>query len=140
MIDAHADVFMKIACAVVPPRVPSGFWVMQSVRIDESCARKPPVSLPFSLGNVQLVGMTLKELQDSVGVRREADADGVYRGNVYIFPQDIRTNTWKANSIGFNTSGSAIGPVFTQGAPTGRFIAPAGSRVDDDSATGKGWV
>jgi hypothetical protein len=81
---------------------------------------------PFSLGNVQLVGMTLKELQDSVGVRRDADADGVYRGNVYIFPLDIRQNTWKANNIGFNTSGSAIGPVFTQGAPTGRFIAPPG--------------
>jgi hypothetical protein len=81
---------------------------------------------PFSLGNVQLVGMTLKELQDSIGVRREGDADGIYRGNVYVFPQDIRTNTWKANNIGFNTSGSAIGPVFTQGAPTGRFIAPAG--------------
>ena len=81
---------------------------------------------PFSLGNVQLVGMTLKELQDSVGVRRDVDADGVYRGNVYVFPLDIRQNTWKANNIGFNTSGSAIGPVFTQGAPTGRFIAPAG--------------
>jgi len=81
---------------------------------------------PFSLGNVQLVGMTLKELQDSVGVRRDLDADGVNRGNVYAFPLDIRQNTWKANSIGFNTSGASIGPVFTQGAPTGRFIAPAG--------------
>jgi hypothetical protein len=81
---------------------------------------------PFSLGNVQLVGMTLKELQDAVGIRREQDADGVYRGNVYLLPQDIRTNTWKANNIAFNTSGAAIGAVFTQGAPTGRFIAPAG--------------
>ncbi|PWT90886.1 MAG: hypothetical protein C5B55_09045 [Blastocatellia bacterium] len=80
---------------------------------------------PFSLGNVQLVGMTKKELQDAVGIRRDVDADGVYRGNVYIFPLDIRQNTWKANNIGFNTSGSAIGGTFTQGAPTGRFIAPA---------------
>ena len=81
---------------------------------------------PFSMGNVQLVGMTAKELQDSVGVRRDVDADGVYRGNVYVFPLDIRINTWKANNIGFNTSGSSIGAVFTQGAPTGRFIAPPG--------------
>ena len=81
---------------------------------------------PFSLGNVQLVGMTLKELQDSVGVRRDTDADGVYRGNVYVFPLDIRQNTWRANNIGFNTTGSSLGGTFTQGAPTGRFIAPAG--------------
>jgi hypothetical protein len=81
---------------------------------------------PFNLGNVQLVGMDKKELQDAVGIRRDLDADGVYRGNVYIFPLDIRINTWKANNIGFNTTGSAIGPTFTQGAPTGRFIAPAG--------------
>jgi hypothetical protein len=70
--------------------------------------------------------MDKKELQDAVGIRRDLDADGVYRGNVYIFPLDIRINTWKANNIGFNTTGSAIGPTFTQGAPTGRFIAPAG--------------
>jgi hypothetical protein len=38
VVDAHADVFMKIAGAVVPPRVPAGFRVMQSVRIDESGA------------------------------------------------------------------------------------------------------
>jgi Carboxypeptidase regulatory-like domain len=81
---------------------------------------------PFNLGNVQLVGMDRKELQDAVSIRRDVDADGVYRGNVYIFPLDIRVNTWKANNIGFNTSGSAIGGTFTQGAPTGRFIAPAG--------------
>src|SRR6478609_4186892 len=44
---------MKTAGAIVPPRVPTGFRVMQSVRIDESRARKPPVSLPLSLGNVR---------------------------------------------------------------------------------------
>ncbi len=81
---------------------------------------------PFSLGNVQLVGMTLKELQKAVGVYRDVDADGVYRGNVYSLPLDIRTNTWKANNITMNTSGANIGPAFLQGAPTGRFIAPAG--------------
>ena len=95
-----------------------GWGVNGNVRIQSGA--------PFSLGNVQLVGMTAKELQKSVGVRRDLDADGVYRGNVYIFPLDIRVNTWKANNVGFNLTGSSIGAVFTQGAPTGRFIAPAG--------------
>ena len=48
MIDAHAEVFVEIAGAVVPPRVPPGFRVMQSVGIDESRAQKPRKSL--SLG------------------------------------------------------------------------------------------
>jgi Carboxypeptidase regulatory-like domain len=77
---------------------------------------------PFTMGNVQLIGMTRKELQDAVGIRRDVDADGVNRGNVYIFPLDIRVNTWKANNIAFGLGGGT----FTNGAPTGRFIAPAG--------------
>ncbi|HEY2964150.1 MAG TPA: hypothetical protein VGJ37_17140, partial [Pyrinomonadaceae bacterium] len=80
---------------------------------------------PFSLGNVQLVGMTKKELQDAVGVYRDPD------GFIYVFPKDIRDNTIKA----FNNSISVVNPTgqptsvnisFTQGAPTGKFIAPAG--------------
>ncbi|HKN85297.1 MAG TPA: hypothetical protein VJV04_00415, partial [Nitrospiraceae bacterium] len=35
VIDAHAEVFMEIVGAVVPPRVPPRFRVMQSVGIDE---------------------------------------------------------------------------------------------------------
>lgn len=71
---------------------------------------------PFSMGNVSLVGMTQKELQESVGVYRETD------GFVYIFPKDIRENTFKAFSFGYAANGT---PTFTQGTPTGRFIAPA---------------
>ena len=80
---------------------------------------------PFSLGNVQVVGMTAKDLQEAVGVYRgEADADGVVRGNVWVLPFDIRQNTFKA----FNTAYGAgtTGPIYNQGAPTGRYIAPAG--------------
>ena len=78
---------------------------------------------PFSYGNVQLVGMTFKDLQDAIGVyRNAADADGVNRGNVFFLPEDIRVNTWKANNTTFTASGAG----FTNGAPTGRFIAPAG--------------
>ncbi|HET6976815.1 MAG TPA: carboxypeptidase-like regulatory domain-containing protein [Pyrinomonadaceae bacterium] len=80
---------------------------------------------PFSLGNVQLVGMTAKDLQKAVGVyRSEADADGVVRGNIWALPFDIRQNTFRA----FNTAFGAgtTGPIYNQGAPTGRYIAPAG--------------
>ncbi len=80
---------------------------------------------PFSLGNVQLVGMTAKDLQDAIGVyRSDADADGVVRGNVWVLPFDIRQNTFKAFNTAF-ASGTGL-PVYTQGAPTGRYIAPAG--------------
>jgi hypothetical protein len=80
---------------------------------------------PFSLGNVQLVGMTQKELQEAIGVYRDPD------GFIYVLPKDIRENTVKA----FNNSISIVTPTgqpsivnigFTQGSPTGRFIAPAG--------------
>ena len=67
-------------------------------------------------GNFQLVGMTAKELQKAVGVYRDPD------GFVYVLPPDIRENTIKA----FNVSMTSTGPSYTQGAPTGRFIAPAG--------------
>jgi Carboxypeptidase regulatory-like domain len=78
---------------------------------------------PFSLGNVQLVGMTADELQDAIGIyRNQNDADGINRGNVFFLPEDIRLNTFRANNMSF----TAAGPAFTQGAPTGRFIAPAG--------------
>ncbi len=78
---------------------------------------------PFSFGNVQLVGMTADELQDAVGIyRNQNDADGVNRGNVFFLPEDIRLNTFRANNVTF----TAAGPSFTQGAPQGRFVAPAG--------------
>jgi hypothetical protein len=80
---------------------------------------------PFSLGNVQLVGMTAKELQNAIGVyRNQADADGINRGNIWSLPLDIRQNTFRA----FNTAFAAgtNQPIYTQGDPTGRYIAPAG--------------
>jgi hypothetical protein len=78
---------------------------------------------PFSFGNVQLVGITADELQDAIGIyRNEKDADGINRGNVFFLPEDIRLNTFRAH----NTAFSAAGASFTQGTPTGRFVAPAG--------------
>jgi hypothetical protein len=79
---------------------------------------------PFSLGNVQLIGMTAKELQDAIGIyRNQANSDGSPNTReVYLLPADIRLNTFRAN----NTTFTAAGAVYTQGAPSGRFIAPAG--------------
>src|SRR4030095_9590982 len=68
---------------------------------------------------VQLVGMDKKELQDAVGVYRDPD------GFIYVLPKDIRDNTVKANLVGISTT-APFGPNYTQGPPSGRFIAPAG--------------
>jgi hypothetical protein len=82
---------------------------------------------PFSLGNVQLVGMDQKELQEAIGVYREPD------GFIYVLPKDIRDNTVRAANLGVlitppaggNPSTVAIG--YTGTAPTGRYIAPSGA-------------
>ena len=70
-----------------------------------------------NISNLQLVGMTAKELQKLVGTYRDPD------GFIYVFPKDIRDNTVKAFNVGLTAAG---GPAYTLGAPTGRFIAPAG--------------
>ena len=79
---------------------------------------------PFSLGNVQLVGLTVKELQKQIGV---------YKGPnlVTYLPADIILNTQRAFDININTTtgyGSTFepAPVAAGVAPTGRFIAPVG--------------
>ena len=79
---------------------------------------------PFSFGNVQLVGMTKKDLQKAIGVYRgQSNSDNsAFSGQVYFLPLDIRLNTFRANNVSFTSAGA----LYTQGAPTGRFIAPAG--------------
>jgi hypothetical protein len=78
----------------------------------------------ISFGNVQLVGMTRKDLQKAIGVYRDQpNSDNLSTtGQIYWLPLDIRLNTFRANSVAF----TATGANFTQGAPSGRFIAPAG--------------
>jgi hypothetical protein len=84
---------------------------------------------PFSLGNVQLVGMDRKELQKAVGVYRDPD------GFIYVLPKDIRDNTVKASLLAvqiFDPPASTPNVpstatiTYTSGTPSGRFIAPAG--------------
>ncbi len=72
---------------------------------------------PFSLGNVTLVGMTKKDLQKEIGVRKGGSV-------VTYLPDDIILNTQRAFDISV-TSATGYGNTFG-GAPEVRFIAPAG--------------
>jgi Carboxypeptidase regulatory-like domain len=82
---------------------------------------------PILMENVQLVGMTAKELQDAIGVYYNVPITPAAGGtpaiaNVTYLPQDIIENTLRAfTTTGNTTNGYAAGL-----APTGRFIAPAG--------------
>jgi hypothetical protein len=70
---------------------------------------------PLSFGNVALVGMTRDELQKEIKVRKLPNA-------VTFLPDDIILNTQRAFDILPNGDfGTTFG-----GAPTGRYIAPAG--------------
>ncbi len=71
----------------------------------------------LNFGNVKLVGMTLQDLRDSLGLRFD-DAKKL----IYYEPADIIQNTIAA----FNTSATTPnGYSVAFGAPTGRYIAPA---------------
>ncbi len=79
---------------------------------------------PILMENINLVGMTGKELQDSVGVYYNQVINGTTIPVSYL-PADIIQNTVRAFTLATpsvtNTTGYPVG-----GAPTGRFIAPAG--------------
>ena len=70
-----------------------------------------------NISNLQLVGMSARDLQRLVGNYRDPD------GFIYVFPKDVRDNTVKAFNVSLTAAGGAA---YTLGAPTGRFIAPAG--------------
>ncbi|MDQ3711138.1 MAG: TonB-dependent receptor [Acidobacteriota bacterium] len=75
---------------------------------------------PFSLGNVTLVGMTVKELQKEIKVRKGPNV-------VTYLPDDIILNTQRAFNIDVtNTANNGYGTTFGTGGPQGKFIAPAG--------------
>jgi hypothetical protein len=71
---------------------------------------------PVNFGNVQLVGMTVQEFQKLVEVRK---------GNTSVFylPDDVISNTAKAFAVTYATGTNT--PIYTNGAPTGRYLAPA---------------
>lgn len=70
---------------------------------------------PIQIGNVQLVGMTVKDLQKAVKVRKEGTA-------VFWLPDDIILNSRRA----FGTDILSTTGYGTLGVPEGRFLAPAG--------------
>jgi hypothetical protein len=84
---------------------------------------------PFNLGNVQLVGMSLKELQSKVEIYRAAS------GEVYFLPQDLILNTQRAfNQVVPDTRAATVAAnpfapqgYSSRGVPTGQYIAPAGA-------------
>ena len=79
---------------------------------------------PIMMEDVQIVGMTAKELQKSVGVYYNQVINGVAVPVSYL-PADIIVNTIRAFTFATPSATNATGyPV--GGAPSGRFIAPAG--------------
>jgi hypothetical protein len=75
--------------------------------------------VPLNLGNVQLVGMSLKDLENAIQIRKTADH------KVFWLPQDIIDNTRAAfaNCIPGTTGCTANGFGTALGDPTGRYIA-----------------
>lgn len=84
---------------------------------------------PIQIGNVQLVGMTVKELQKSVKVRYTDT-------KVLWLPDDIILNSQKAFDT-LATSPTGYGTTFGTGGPTGRFLAPAGYNNCQQAYAGK---
>jgi Carboxypeptidase regulatory-like domain/TonB-dependent Receptor Plug Domain len=74
------------------------------------------------VGNVQLVGMTRRDLQKAFKLRFD-DAKGV----IYSLPQDIIDNTIRAFSVSATTRSGYPEIDGVPQAPTGRYIAPANS-------------
>jgi hypothetical protein len=77
----------------------------------------------MDLGNVQLVGMSIDELQSAYKFyRKENSATGI--DEISMLPDDIILNTRRA----FSTSNATLNGYSTSlGAPEGRYIAPANS-------------
>jgi hypothetical protein len=83
----------------------------------------------LDFGNVRLVGMDKNELENSFKLR----IDPVTQ-QVFMLPQDIIDNTVKA----FNVSPTSASGYGAQGAPTGRYLAPADSLDCFEAIRGEG--
>jgi Carboxypeptidase regulatory-like domain len=82
---------------------------------------------PILLENIQLVGMTVKELQKKVGVYyNQTVINQTAVVPVSYLPADIINNTIRAFSFTAPSTANPAGYTTQFGAPTGSFIAPAG--------------
>jgi hypothetical protein len=79
----------------------------------------------LDFGNVRLVGMTADELRDSIALRVASS------GQLFILPDDIVQNTFKAFNVGLTGYGAL-------GAPTGRYLAPANGPDCIETSPGAG--
>jgi hypothetical protein len=75
----------------------------------------------LDFGNVRVVGMSIKELQQAFAIRKAPDPNNPGRDIIYTLPQDIIDNTIKA----FSTSSTTLTGYSALGAPEGRYLAPA---------------
>ena len=82
----------------------------------------------LDLGNVRLVGMDEKELQQAFKLRIDDQQ------RVFMLPQDIIDNTFKA----FSVSATSATGYSSNGPPSGRYIAPADSFDCIESIRGEG--
>ena len=73
----------------------------------------------YDMGSVRVVGMSMDELQDAFQIRTVRDDAGAI--TVFSFPQDIVDNTRRA----YNSDPTSPTGYSGDGAPTGRYIAPA---------------
>jgi hypothetical protein len=93
-------------------RVLGGWEVHGTARVQSGRA--------FRLGNVQLVGMTVKDLQKAIEIRKDP------RGLVFFLPADIIQNTQRAFTFSSASNATTIANGGYTTPPTGRFIAPPG--------------
>jgi hypothetical protein len=92
----------------------------------------------MDFGNLRLVGMSLKELRNSIE-RQEYAVTGLNTGArtlLYVLPKDIVENTVRA----FSTSATSATGYGSLGPPTGRYLAPANGPdcIEPDSNAGFG--
>jgi hypothetical protein len=85
---------------------------------------------PLDLGGVRLVGMTPDDVRKMMKLRFTTDPSNQFRTIVYDWPQDVIDNTMKAYNVTYNG--------YANGAPTGRYFAPANGPDCIETATGYG--
>lgn len=86
-----------------------GGWELDGIAVVQS-------GRELDFGNVRVIGMSEKELQDAFKLRFD-DTNRI----VYNLPQDIIDNTVRA----FDVSATSLTGYGTRGAPEGRYLAPA---------------
>ncbi len=91
---------------------------------------------PILMSDINVVGMSADELQEAVGVYYNQTINGSVVPVSYL-PTDIIENTIRAFTFATPSVANTTGYSTTLGAPSGRFIAPAGFGNCQQSAPGE---